>query len=161
MFRFDEISYNSKKEFYDHLISYMEGLVSGETDLIANLANASSLLFNMMVDVNWAGFYMYKEGQLVLGPFQGKPACIRIDMDRGVCGAAASKQITQVVKDVNAFEGHIPCDGNTQSEIVIPLIKDKRLIGVLDIDSPVLSRFDEEDQTYLETIASIIINASK
>ncbi|MDA3846202.1 MAG: GAF domain-containing protein [Vallitaleaceae bacterium] len=159
MFLFDQIAYDNKAEFYDNLTSYVESIVHGETDLIANLANASSLLFIMMSDVNWAGFYLYKEEQLVLGPFQGNPACIRIPMGKGVCGTAASKRETQLVEDVALFQGHIPCDGDTKSEIVVPLIKHGRLIGVLDLDSPIIERFTHEDQKYLEAIVIIIMKA--
>ncbi|MBD3584494.1 GAF domain-containing protein [Salinimonas sp. HHU 13199] len=138
---------------YERLAAQAEALVSGEKDLIANMANISALLFNHLEKVNWAGFYLYKEEQLVLGPFQGQPACIRIPMNQGVCGTAAAKRNTLVVEDVHAFDGHIACDAASNSEIVIPLIVNDQLIGVLDIDSPEYGRFTDVDKTGLEKIA--------
>lgn len=149
--------YRSKGAFYKELLSQAAGLIEGEQDLIANLANVSSLLYNLLEDVNWAGFYLHKELQLVLGPFQGKPACNRIQIGRGVCGTAAQTRQTQVVKDVHAFPGHIACDGDTKSEIVVPMIHGDQMIGVLDIDSTVFSRFDEEDQHYLEELVRMLM----
>lgn len=136
-----------------------KGLVSGESDMIANMANLSALLFNQLEDVNWAGFYLYKEDQLVLGPFQGLPACIRIPMGKGVCGTAAETRETQLVKDVHAFPGHIACDAASNSEIVIPVIHNDTLVGVLDIDSPSLSRFDEEDLAGLAETVTILVSS--
>lgn len=142
----------SQKE-YDRLAAQADALVSGETDLIANMANISALLFNHLEKVNWAGFYLYKEEQLILGPFQGQPACIRIPMNQGVCGTAAAQRETLVVEDVHAFDGHIACDAASNSEIVIPLVVNEQLIGVLDIDSPEYGRFTEVDKIGLEKIA--------
>jgi len=146
-----------KQAQYSLLQSQAKALVQDERDLIANMANISALLFNALLDVNWAGFYLYKDDQLVLGPFQGKPACIRIPMGKGVCGTAAQTGVTQVVKDVHQFEGHIACDAASNSEIVIPLYVNSILIGVLDIDSPLLERFDEQDKEGLEQIANILV----
>lgn len=139
--------------------SQAKGLVSGESDMIANMANLSALLFNQLDDVNWAGFYLYKEEQLVLGPFQGLPACIRIPMGKGVCGTAAQTLQTQLVEDVHAFPGHIACDAASNSEIVIPVIVNDTLVGVLDIDSPSLSRFDEEDREGLSETVAILVSS--
>lgn len=152
-----KIKHETKKEFYEELLFQAQGLLSGERDLIANLANVSGLLYHSMDEINWAGFYLFKEGQLVLGPFQGKPACIRIELGRGVCGAAAIEQKTQRIGDVHLFAGHIACDGASNSEIVVPLIKKGELLGVMDIDSPILNRFDPEDQRYLEALASKLV----
>ncbi len=135
----------SKTELYDSLQSQLKSLLEGERDFIANAANLSSLLFHTLPDVNWVGFYLLKENQLVLGPFQGKPACVRIEVGKGVCGSAAQLEQTLVVENVHEFPGHIACDSASNSEIVIPLMDEERLMGVLDLDSPSLSRFDEED----------------
>ncbi|MDD6142892.1 MAG: GAF domain-containing protein [bacterium] len=137
----------------------LSGLMEGEHDLIANMANMSALLFDALEDVNWAGFYRMLEGMLVLGPFQGKPACIRIPLGLGVCGTAAATLQTQLVKDVHLFPGHIACDALSQSEIVIPLIRSGGLLGVLDIDSPVKNRFDETDQAGLEKLCEMLVKA--
>ena len=150
-----------KNEFYKDLLTQAKGLMSGESDLIANMANLSALMFNRMEKVNWAGFYLYKEDQLVLGPFQGQPACIRIPMGRGVCGTAAQSLQTQLVEDVHAFEGHIACDAASNSEIVIPLVLNGKLLGVLDIDSPEYSRFDEEDKAGLEALAEALLDSQR
>lgn len=147
-----------KNKLYTVLNSQAKSLIEGETDVIANLANISALLFNELEDVNWAGFYLYKEEQLVLGPFQGQPACIRIPMGKGVCGTAAQTRVTQLVEDVHKFEGHIACDAASNSEVVVPLIVNGALFGVLDIDSPTVGRFDESDKTGLEAIATTIEN---
>ncbi|QCZ93489.1 GAF domain-containing protein [Salinimonas iocasae] len=141
---------------YERLAAQAEALVSGEKDLIANMANISALLFNHLEKVNWAGFYLYKEDQLVLGPFQGQPACIRIPMNQGVCGTAAADKSTLVVEDVHAFDGHIACDAASNSEIVIPLVVNDQLIGVLDIDSPEFGRFTDVDKAGLEKIARML-----
>ncbi|MBQ8993434.1 MAG: GAF domain-containing protein [Turicibacter sp.] len=124
---------------------------------MANLANASALLNQFLEDINWVGFYLAKRNELVLGPFQGLPACIRIPFTKGVCGHAATTKETVIVKNVHEFPGHIACDGATNSEIVIPIVKDGQLIGVLDIDSPILNRFSEIDQKYLEEFVQIIV----
>ncbi|MDV2684748.1 GAF domain-containing protein [Alkalihalophilus lindianensis] len=136
---------------YQLVIKQLKALLSGEKDLIANLSNASALLNQFLEDVNWVGFYLYKENELVLGPFQGLPACVRIPVGRGVCGTAAEKVQTMRIEDVQAFPGHIACDAASRSEIVIPLKKNGELIGVLDIDSPSLNRFTSEDQIHLES----------
>lgn len=141
---------------YRDLASALEGLVTGETDSIANMANASALIFETLPDVNWVGFYRNVDGGLVLGPFQGRPACIRMTFDEGVCGAAAKSRQIQRVEDVHAFPGHIACDSASNSEIVLPLIRDGELIGVLDIDSPKFGRFTEEDEAGLRPVAEIL-----
>ncbi len=142
--------------FYSQLTAQARSLVEGERDMIANMANISALLFNQMDDVNWAGFYLYKEDQLVLGPFQGQPACIRIPMGKGVCGTAAATKTVQRIEDVHQFEGHIACDAASNSEIVIPIVVDNQLVGVLDIDSPNLSRFTAEDEAGLCEIIGVL-----
>ncbi|MBO1255040.1 GAF domain-containing protein [Alteromonas sp. 5E99-2] len=147
------------KTNYSLLIKQAEILLETETDQIANMANISALLFNNLENINWAGFYLYKEEQLILGPFQGQPACVRIPMGKGVCGVAAAERTVQRIKDVHEFDGHIACDAQSNSEIVIPLVKNDKLIGVLDIDSPIHDRFDEEDQVALEAIALIVVNS--
>lgn len=155
----DPVFPEEKTELYRVLNAQLAALVEGESDVIANMANMSALLFGALKEINWAGFYLYKESLLVLGPFQGKPACIRIPMGRGVCGMAAKTQQTQLVPNVHAFPGHIACDGASQSEIVIPLVKDGRLLGVMDIDSPRLNRFDEADKQGLEAMAHVLVQA--
>ena len=141
---------------YTLLCNSLDGLISGVPHLQANLANASALLYNELSDLNWAGFYLYDGEKLVLNSFQGKPACIEIDMSRGVCGAAASRRETLVVPDVHAFPGHIACDSASNSEIVIPLIVSDKLFGVLDIDSPKFNRFDDNDKVGLEAFAALL-----
>lgn len=142
-----------KMELYRLLEMQLSALMEGESEPIPNLANASALLFQALENVNWAGFYLMKDGVLVLGPFQGAPACIRIPMGRGVCGTAAQRRETQRVADVRLFPGHIACDAQSCSEIVIPLVRGKDVVGVLDIDSPIPERFDEADQRGLEALA--------
>ena len=159
MFVVEKLDNQSKSEMYANLLQQAQGLFYDEKDLIANAANLSSLLFNTLENVNWAGFYFYKEGELVLGPFQGMPACIRIAMGRGVCGTTAETQETQLVEDVHAFEGHIACDAASRSEIVVPLVKDGELLGVLDIDSPAVARFDQDDRVGIERLASELIKS--
>src|SRR5213593_2486362 len=158
-FQLSETRANSKTELYDRLASQLSSLLAGERDLIANAANFSSLLFHSLPDLNWAGFYFVKDGELVLGPFQGKPACVRIRIGQGVCGAGAAKCETMIVPDVPEFPGHIACDSNSNSEIVVPLMKDSRLIGVLDLDSPLPSRFDGDDAAGLETLVRILLSS--
>lgn len=150
----------SKPEQYRELVQQLAGLIDGERDWIANTANAAALLFTQLEGLNWAGFYLAKGGGLVLGPFQGKPACIRIPLGRGVCGTAAAARATQVVADVHAFPGHIACDADSRSEIVVPLVKDGRLLGVLDLDSPRPARFDADDAAGLEAFAATLIGGS-
>jgi GAF domain-containing protein len=142
----------SKIELYQEVRDQLAALLEGERDPIANAANMASLLFHTLPELNWAGFYFLKGGELVLGPFQGKPACVRIAVGNGVCGTAARSRSTVVVQDVDAFPGHIACDSASRSEIVVPLIKDGLLIGVLDIDSPNLRRFDDDDRTGCEAL---------
>ena len=141
---------------YRDLASALEGLVAGETDAVANMANASALIWETLPDINWVGFYRNVGGELVLGPFQGRPACIRIPFGTGVCGAAAATRQIQRIDDVHAFPGHIACDSASESEIVVPLIRDDVLIGVLDIDSPKKSRFNEEDEAGCVRLAEIL-----
>jgi L-methionine (R)-S-oxide reductase len=147
----------SKSELYTQLAEQLSSLLAGERDLIANTANFSSLIFHSLPDLNWAGFYFEKDGELVLGPFQGRPACVRIALGRGVCGTAAAKCATTIVPNVHEFPGHIACDSASNSEIVVPLMKGHRFIGVLDLDSPVPARFDEEDAAGLETLVKIML----
>ncbi|QGQ47534.1 GAF domain-containing protein [Metabacillus sediminilitoris] len=150
--------YNGNKvEQYQLVIKQLQALLEGENDQTANLANASALLNQFLNDINWVGFYLLKKNQLVLGPFQGLPACVRIPLGRGVCGTAAANQKTERIADVHQFPGHIACDAASNSEIVIPLVKEDQLIGVLDIDSPSKNRFDELDQTYLEEFVKVLI----
>jgi len=149
-----------KVEAWAELAQQLTALIGDERDLIANAANTSALLFDLLPDLNWAGFYLMKQGELVLGPFQGKPACIRIPLGRGVCGTAAATRQSQVVADVHAFPGHIACDAASRSELVVPLLKDGALIGVLDLDSPEPGRFTEEDRTGAEAVAAIWAAAS-
>lgn len=144
-----------KTPVYQSLLQASRSLLAAETDAIANAANTAALLFNTLPGLNWAGFYILRDRQLVLGPFQGKPACMRIAWGKGVCGTAAQKQKTLVVKDVHAFAGHIACDAASNSEIVVPIVKDGKLWGVLDLDSPLPARFDETDQLFLEQLADI------
>jgi L-methionine (R)-S-oxide reductase len=140
------------------LLQTLDALLVGERDWIANLANAAAVLMGLLPDLNWAGFYLYKGGELVVGPFQGKPACVRIALDRGVCGAAASQRRTQLVPDVHAFPGHIACDAASRSEVVVPLIAaDGRLLGVMDLDSPTPARFDAADAAALEAFAARLV----
>ena len=146
----------AKQELYDRLASQLRGLLEGERDFIANAANFASLLFYSLPDLNWAGFYLYKGDELVLGPFQGKPACVRIAIGKGVCGTAAEQRQTVLVDNVDEFPGHIACDSASSSEIVVPIIKADRLIGVLDLDSPSFARFDEEDARGLNELVEIL-----
>ncbi|GBQ99378.1 GAF domain-containing protein [Gluconobacter cerinus] len=138
----------------EDLVETVESVVASETDQIANMANIAALLFEALPDINWAGFYLFKDDQLVLGPFQGRLACTRIPLGKGVCGTVAQQKTTLVVPDVHAFPGHIACDAASASEIVVPILHDGNLIGVLDIDSPVKNRFDAEDQAMIEKIVS-------
>ncbi|MFI3236686.1 MAG: GAF domain-containing protein [Lachnospiraceae bacterium] len=140
------------KERYELLLQQMDALLEGETDTIANLSNVSALVFHALEHVNWAGFYLHKNGELILGPFQGKPACMHISLERGVCGKAARLRETQCIANVHEFEGHIACDGASNSEIVVPIIIDGVLFGVLDIDSYEFGNFGEVDVVYLEKL---------
>ena len=151
-----KIDADDKPVMYRDLASALQGLVTGETDPIANMANASALIFETLPDVNWVGFYRNVGDELVLGPFQGRPACVRMTFDQGVCGAAAKTRQIQRVEDVHAFPGHIACDSASNSEIVLPLIRDGELIGVLDIDSPKKARFDAEDEAGVVKLGEIL-----
>ncbi|MDR4935923.1 GAF domain-containing protein [Rossellomorea marisflavi] len=149
----------SKDKGYTLVTKQLSALLEGEPNVIANLSNASALLNQFLDRTNWVGFYLYEEesNELVLGPFQGLPACVRIPLGKGVCGTAASERKTMLVEDVHAFPGHIACDAASQSEIVVPIVKDDKLIGVLDIDSPEKARFDEEDQHHLERFVEELV----
>ncbi len=147
----------NKAEQYDQLAEQARGLLHGERDRIANAANLSALVFHSLPDLNWVGFYFWDGDELVVGPFQGQPACVRIALGRGVCGTAAVTRKTQRVADVDAFPGHIPCDSASRSELVVPLFLGASLIGVFDFDSPVRDRFDEDDQHGLETLAGLFL----
>jgi GAF domain-containing protein len=151
----------SKAEVYENLATQLRSLLAGERDFIANAANFSSLLYHSLPDLNWAGFYLLKDGELVLGPFQGKPACVRIAMGKGVCGTAAEQRQTILVENVHEFPGHIACDSESNSEIVVPLIKNQELIGVLDLDSPLFSRFDDDDAEGLNQLAEILMTETE
>ncbi|MBT2670749.1 GAF domain-containing protein [Streptomyces sp. ISL-14] len=151
--------YQGKKEKnYELVQKQLLALIEDETNQIANLSNAAALLNLFLDEINWVGFYLYEEGQLILGPFQGLPACVRIPIGKGVCGTSAATEKTLRVEDVHQFPGHIACDAASRSEIVIPLMKDGKLLGVLDIDSPITDRFDEMDQQGLEKFADILSN---
>ncbi|MBA4221736.1 GAF domain-containing protein [Bosea vestrisii] len=160
MFQAATISASDKPGFYRELMQQLEGLLHGERDAIANAANLSALLYDAMPRLNWAGFYLMRDGELVLGPFQGKPACVRIPVGRGVCGTAVAKRESVLVEDVHAFPGHIACDAASRSELVVPLIRDGEVIGVIDLDSPDPGRFDTDDQAGIEAIASLYLEAS-
>jgi L-methionine (R)-S-oxide reductase len=152
----EQILSDSKSTFYQTLYRQMESLLDGETDLIANLSNAAALLNSMLSDINWVGFYRMVNAQLLVGPFQGNPACVCIAIGKGVCGTAVQQNATQLISDVHCFPGHIACDASSASELVIPLHSDGRIVGVLDIDSPSVNRFDSEDAAGLEKIAKLI-----
>ena len=145
MHAFDPDRSLPKAELYRELVAAADALTAGERDAVANMANIAALIWQFVPDLNWAGFYRLIGDELVLGPFCGKPACIRIPLGQGVCGAAAAERATQLVADVNAFAGHIACDAASRSELVVPIVADGRLVGVLDLDSPVRGRFDQED----------------
>lgn len=145
---------------YALLKAQLESLLADERDFIANASQFSAFLFNQLEDLNWAGFYLNRNEELVLGPFQGQIACVRIPFGRGVCGTAVATRLTQRVEDVHAFAGHIACDSASNSELVVPLIKDGRLIGVLDLDSPSIGRFTEQDQQGIEALAAIFLRLS-
>jgi GAF domain-containing protein len=147
----------SKEEQFPLAIKQLKALLDGEDDRIANLSNASAFLNQFLENINWVGFYLVKDEQLVLGPFQGLPACVRIPLGKGVCGTAAANKRTERVADVHQFPGHIACDAASNSEIVVPLIKHDMLIGVLDIDSPIKNRFDEMDEAFLEELVEMLV----
>jgi len=149
----------TQAEQYEQLLQQAAALVHDESDKIANAANLSALVYHSLADLNWVGFYFYDGNELVVGPFQGLPACVRIALGRGVCGTAAVTRQTQRIADVDAFPGHIPCDSASRSELVVPLYKGENLIGVFDLDSPKLDRFNEVDQRNLEALAKIFLDA--
>jgi GAF domain-containing protein len=152
--------FKDKAADYTALANELRSLLADERDLIANAANATSLIYHALPHLNWCGVYFLKEGELVVGPFQGKPACVRIALGKGVCGTAAAQRKTIVVPDVHAFPGHIACDAASRSEIVIPLItRESKLLGVLDLDSPELARFDDDDRRGLERLAAVFTNS--
>jgi GAF domain-containing protein len=146
-----------KVALYEDLACQIDGLVAGETDFTANLANAAAAIYHTLPALNWAGFYLLRRSELVLGPFQGKPACVRIPMGQGVCGTAAEQRRSVLVPDVHAFPGHIACDLASRSELVVPLIRGETLIGVLDLDSPLPARFDAQDQSGCESLVAVIV----
>jgi L-methionine (R)-S-oxide reductase len=163
MFQAQQLSGESKADFYRDLNKQLGGLLAGERDLIANTANFSSLVYLLLPDLNWAGFYFLRGNDLVLGPFQGKPACVRIPVHpspRGVCGNAAFHRKTFVVENVHEFPGHIACDSASNAEIVVPIVHGEKLIGVLDLDSPTLKRFDEEDRAGLEMMVATLLSGT-
>jgi GAF domain-containing protein len=147
------------KSYYKELNQVLKALLEGEHDIIANMANAAALLYQYLPDINWSGFYLWKNNELILGPFQGKPACMHIPFGKGVCGTCIKELKTQCVENVHNFPGHIACDSASNSEIVIPMIKNKEIIGVLDIDAPVFARFNETDQHYLEEFVQILVES--
>jgi L-methionine (R)-S-oxide reductase len=155
MYQFD-IASGSKAELYRDLLAALDALTVDEPDAVANMANAAALVWEYLPDLNWAGFYRAIDGELVLGPFQGKAACIRIAMGKGVCGTAAERCETQLVDDVHAFPGHIACDAASRSELVVPIVSQRRLIGVLDLDSPVPARFDAGDAAGCEALMRLL-----
>ncbi len=160
MFNTHRIDYSDKRAFWAELSGQLRALLAGESDPVANAANLSALLFSQLPDTNWVGFYFAHDDGLVVGPFQGLPACVRIPLGKGVCGTAASTRETQVVADVDAFSGHIPCDSASRSEVVVPLVDGSdNLLGVLDVDSPKLDRFDDVDREGLEAVAAIYLSA--
>jgi GAF domain-containing protein len=160
MFEAQTIADAGKPEFYRALGQQVDALLDGEHDPIANAANISALLFQLMPDLNWAGFYFMRDGELVLGPFQGKPACVRIAVGKGVCGTAVQLGTSMLIKDVHDFPGHIACDADSRSELVVLLEDDEGVFGVLDLDSPLPGRFDQADQAGIETLAAIYAAAS-
>jgi L-methionine (R)-S-oxide reductase len=158
MFQSSTLS-GDKSQQYAQLLEQARGLMHGESDRTANAANLSSLVYHSLPDLNWVGFYFFDGTELVVGPFQGHPACVRIALGRGVCGTAAQTRQTQRVADVDAFPGHIPCDSASRSELVVPLFEGDALVGVFDLDSPILDRFDAEDQRGLEAIAALFLES--
>lgn len=159
MFEAATLTSTDKPGLYRELAVQLEALLRGERDPVANAANMSALLFHSLPDLNWAGFYLMRDGMLVLGPFQGKPACVRIPVGRGVCGAAVVRRESVLVEDVHAFPGHIACDAASRSELVVPLLRDGAVLGVIDLDSPRPARFTPEDQAGIEALARIYLAA--
>lgn len=160
MFAAQRLAHDSKPQLYAELLAQARALFEGERDPVANAANLSALIFHALPDLNWAGFYWMKGGGLVLGPFQGKPACVRIAVGQGVCGTAVRDRRTIVVPDVHAFPGHIACDSASNSEVVVPIVQGGRVLGVLDLDSPLRGRFDEEDARGLESVVQAFVAAT-
>lgn len=158
MFKIDKIKFDDKKLFYNYLNLNLSSILCNEKDSLANLCNTSAILWMLLDDINWAGFYLFKNDKLILGPFQGKPACTNIEIGKGVCGTAAKELRTVIVENVHSFPGHIACDSETNSEVVVPIIKNDKLVAVLDIDSPILNRFDNEDGKYLEGFVEVLNN---
>lgn len=156
MYAFETDNAGSKPALYDEIAKAAFALVDSEPDSIANMANVAALLWQYLPDLNWAGFYRMVDGELVLGPFQGKAACIRIPVGKGVCGAAAAKRETQLVEDVHAFPGHIACDADSRSELVVPVIRNGEVVAVLDLDSPLPARFDSEDAAGVEALVALL-----
>lgn len=159
MFLAKQITINNKQELYAMLNEQMRELLRGESDRTANAANFAALVYHTLPDINWAGFYFYDGKELVVGPFQGEPACVRIALGKGVCGTAALTGTTQVVLDVHEFPGHIACDAASRSEIVVPIFENGHLIGVWDVDSPLLGRFDEEDRVGMEALVALFLDS--
>ena len=159
MFAATALKSDDKTEQYRELAEQARGLLHGEKDRTANAANFAALVYHALQGLNWAGFYFFDGTELVVGPFQGKPACVRIALGKGVCGTAAATRQTQVVRDVEEFPGHIPCDSASRSEIVVPLFDGERLIGVWDVDSPLLARFDAQDRAGMEQLAGIFVDS--
>jgi GAF domain-containing protein len=157
MFALRSASAGTQAELHSELIPQARALLQGERDLTANAANLAALIFHTLPDLNWAGFYWMKAGELVLGPFQGKPACVRIALGKGVCGTAARERRTVIVPDVHEFPGHIACDSASRSELVVPVVHHGTLAGVLDLDSPLLRRFDESDARALEQVVEVFL----
>jgi GAF domain-containing protein len=161
MFALQAARGGSQDELHAQLLEQARALLSGERDQTANAANLASLIYHTLPDLNWAGFYWMKQGELVLGPFQGKPACVRIALGRGVCGTAARERRTIVVPDVNAFPGHIACDAASAAEVVVPLVAGERVVGVLDLDSPSRHRFSEADARALEAVVRVFLDSTQ
>ena len=156
MYDFRPAANTPKPDLYRDLLSAADALTEGEPDGIANMANVAALLWEFLGQVNWTGFYRMVDGELVLGPFVGRPACIRIPVGQGVCGTAAESRATQLVVDVQAFPGHIACDGDTRSELVVPVLRNGEVVAVIDLDSPELARFDSEDKAGIEALAAML-----
>ena len=159
MYQFAPDPQQSKAELYRELAAAAAALIAGEPDKVANMANLAALIWQYVPQLNWAGFYRVVDGELVLGPFQGKPACLRIPFGQGVCGTAAASGATQLVADVHAFPGHIACDGASRSELVVPVLRDGAVVAVIDLDSPELARFDAEDARGIEALAVAVAAA--
>lgn len=160
MFAAAKLEADNKTDLYAQLVDQARGLLAGERDRVANAANFSALVYDALPDLNWAGFYFFDGRELVVGPFQGKPACVRIAIGKGVCGTAALRRETQLVRDVHEFPGHIACDAASRSEIVVPLVGvSGELIGVWDVDSPRLARFDEDDRAGMEALAAVFVES--